>query len=194
LGSSISRPFSNLQETSSVIRYSSCFASLIAYVVDVAFDPAVDPDLLLSPEHVVAALELHKALTTALTQPTLIDALTSVGGLANEALYANPPQHFTKENLKGIILDTSLRLQDLFHALAFAIVEHPRFLPPQQNLFRSPVNRFLALTAWNADHNVFYDVAPLHNVMAYLQWSMRMTVFHQFTRLTQERQDEDPIP
>jgi len=162
--------------------------------MDAAFDPSLDPDLILSPEHTTAALELHTGLTTALTQPALIDALSSVGGLGNDAIYADPPQHFTKENLKGIILETCLRFQDLFHTLAFTIVVYPRFIPPHQNLFRSPVHRFLALSAWNIDHNVFYDVSLLHNVMAHLQWSLRMTVFHQFTRITQEKPDNDPIP
>jgi hypothetical protein len=160
----------------------------------VAIDPAVDPELILSPEHTTAALELHKSLATALARPTLVDALRLVRSIGNDAMYADPPQHFTADTLSGIILQTSLDTQDLYHKLAFALIKYPRFLPPQQNIFTSPVHRFLALSAWNTDHKVFFDVVPLHNVMAHLQWSMRLVVYHQFTRLTQDTPQEDPIP
>jgi hypothetical protein len=162
--------------------------------MDVVVDPTIDPDLILAPQHQTAALALQTAISNTLGLPTLLEALQSVRSLTSDATYADPPDHFTRPNLKGVIIQAILGIQDLYHQLAFAIVKYPRFLPPEQNIFRSPVHRFLALSAWNVDHNVFIDVVPLHNIMAHLQWSMRMVVYEEFRRLTKDAQDQDPIP
>jgi hypothetical protein len=162
--------------------------------MDVVVDPTIDPDLVLAPEHKAAALALHESMITVLSQHDLINALPSVRSLGSEDVYAEPPEHFARANLKGVILETSLRLQGLYHELAFSIVRYPSFIPPEQSNFRFPVHRFLALAAWNTDDNVFYDIAPLHNLMIQLQWSMRMTVYQEFRKLTKDKPDEDPTP
>ena len=162
--------------------------------MDVAVDPTIDPDLVLEPQHQTAALLLHDSLKAACDDPKLIAALPFVHNLNSDAIYTHPPKHFTRNTLNGIVLDKSLAIEAAYHGLAFAIVKFPRFLAPDRNIFRSPVHRFLALSAWNIDHNVFMDVVPLHNIMAHLQWSMRMVVYQESRRLTEDMPDEDPIP
>ena len=162
--------------------------------MEVVVDPSIDPELVLTPEHKAAALQLHASMVTEISQPALINALPSVRGLGSDAIYADPPEHFATAKLKGVILESSLRLQYLYHQLAFAIVKYPRFIPPEHNNFRFPVHRFLALAAWNTDDSVFYEVSSLHSVMVQLQWSMRMTVYQEFRKLTKDKPNEDPIP
>ena len=103
--------------------------------------------------------------------------------MSNESIFATPPLYFNHPALKGLVLDTCLRLRDAFHAFSFALVKYPRHLRPTQSIFATPTNRFLALRAWNTDIKVFRDVVPLHNQMAHLQWSLRLVVYQEYLRL-----------
>jgi hypothetical protein len=156
----------------------------VAYALDVHDDSSVDPDLTLGPEHQAAASSLTALLATSLASPGFADALQMVKNISSEDIFTNPPHYFRHAALRGVVLEQCLKLQDAFHAFSFSLIKYPRHIRPTQSMFATPLNRFLALRAWNTDLNVFRDVVPLHNQMAHMQWSIRLVVYQEYVKVS----------
>jgi len=184
--------FKPLHLKSSLLRYSSIFAALLAYILNVNDDTSVDPGLIIEPEQQIAATELHRLVLVELFDPKLVAALTKVQNLSKEEVYAPPPSYFKHKNIQGPVLDACLRLQPALHRLAFTILKYPQNLRPSTSVFTTPLIRFLALRGWDVAHKVFFSVTVLHNTMAHLQWCLRMTLYQEHRRVVTEHPEEIP--
>ncbi|KIM27441.1 hypothetical protein M408DRAFT_311304 [Serendipita vermifera MAFF 305830] len=159
---------------------------------ETVFKPLQRYSSVVSPEHKTTGQALHASITQALKSQQLSDALTSLKTVATDDDPLSPVVTSGAHIQSPLLLDICHSVMDAFHQFSFALVAHPDSLRPEQEVLATPVQRFIALKAWNPHQKVFQDVTSLHGQLAQIQWTMRMVIFCEHRRMA--KQDEERRP
>ncbi|KIM27422.1 hypothetical protein M408DRAFT_311292 [Serendipita vermifera MAFF 305830] len=183
-------PFKPLHTNASKIRYSSLHASLLLYVVEKAHGVIDDPELVLCPQHTLAARELIQQLENTLQLDGIQAQLASVRSLRKDGVFVAPPQLFAPQVVSPALVTACQRLMPFIHTLAYSILYYPRYLPNGQSIVTTPITRFMAFMSWDTAVNIFKTPVSIHNTLAHMQYDLRMVGFKELLRMD----TTDPVP
>jgi hypothetical protein len=161
------------------MRYAAQMAKWALYVMRVADDQNIDPDLDLHDEHISHGRRLSASLQRALQEhPDLIPAMKALTTLPSDQLIVGPPTLIQGQRWELFVTATQT-IQEPLHRLLFSLVAFPK---DQINAvsIRNPIHRYLSLVAWNPLTKSFYHPNDFVMILAKLQWMMRLVVLREY--------------
>lgn len=159
--------------------------SFASYILNVLFDPTLDPRLCIDNNIKKAADRLSVAMKALVETEEVTEDLQKIKRLVKNQ------DHLTEEkrDLGALVLveprviprRLAAAVATLWHHLhrfLLSLVLHPINIP--SNTITLPITRFLALLAYNVEGRSFHSVHTCHFHMGQLQWMMRLVVLIQY--------------